>query len=156
MVLSGTMKCLRVYIDTSVVGGCLDTDFETESCALFQMVRGGKLVVVVSTLLADELRLAPPAVQAVLIGLPAKGVEPLVVDLEALSLRNAYLTAGVVGEAQSNDALHVALAPVARVDMIVSWNFKHIVHFDKIRGFNAVNLREGYLPIEIRSPREIT
>jgi len=39
--------------------------------------------------------------------------------------------------------------------MIVSWNFKHIVHFDKIRGFNAVNLREGYLPIEIRSPREI-
>ena len=51
--------------------------------------------------------------------------------------------------------MHVALATVSRADMVVSWNFKHIVHFDKIRGFNAVNLREGYLPIEIRSPKEV-
>ena len=60
-----------------------------------------------------------------------------------------------VGRNHSNDALHVAQATVANADIIVSWNFKHIVHFDKIRGFNAVNLREGYLPIEIRSPMEI-
>ena len=62
---------------------------------------------------------------------------------------------GKIGETHGNDALHIALATVARVDMIVSWHFKHIVHFDKIRGFNAVNLREGYLPIEIRSPLEV-
>jgi len=44
---------------------------------------------------------------------------------------------------------------VARADVLVSWNFRHIVHLDKIRGFNAVNLKEGYGAIEIRSPREI-
>ncbi len=74
---------------------------------------------------------------------------------EAESLRDAYLRNDVVGEAQKNDALHVALASIAKADMIVSWNFKHIVHYDKIRGFNAVNLREGYLPIDIRSPLEV-
>jgi len=149
------MKRLRIYIDTSVVGGCFDSDFETESRALFDMIKAGRLIAVVSSLLADELRLAPSKVQAILVELPSKGVESITVDLEAISLRDAYLAAGVVGDAQSNDALHVALATVARADMIVSWNFKHIVHFDKIRGFTAVNLREGYLPIEIRSPREI-
>ena len=155
MVTSTNMKRLRVYVDTSVVGGCLDSDYQAESCALFEMVRRGKLTVIVSALLADELKLAPPRVQAILIGLPLEGVEALAVDVEALALRDAYLAAGVVGAPQSNDALHVALATLARVDMIASWNFKHIVHFDKIRGFNAVNLREGYLPIEIRSPKEI-
>jgi hypothetical protein len=54
-----------------------------------------------------------------------------------------------------DDAHHVAIATVARVDVIVSWNFRHIVHFDKIRGFNAVNFREGYPAMEIRSPKEL-
>jgi len=60
-----------------------------------------------------------------------------------------------VGLACGNDALHVALAVVARADMIVSWNFKHIVHFDKMRGFNAVNLKEGYAQLMILSPLEV-
>jgi hypothetical protein len=70
-------------------------------------------------------------------------------------LRDAYLAAGVVGAASENDAHHVALAAVARADLIVSWNFKHIVHVDKIRRFNAVNLIEGYGMIDIRSPLEV-
>jgi len=115
MLISKHMKRLRVYIDTSVVGGCLDSEFRTDSCALFEMVKRGTLVVVASALLADELRLAPPGVQAVLIGLPPKCVESVGVDLEALALRDAYLADGVVGSGQSNDALHVALATVARV-----------------------------------------
>jgi len=55
----------------------------------------------------------------------------------------------------ANDAHHIALATVALADLVVSWNFKHIVHWDRIRLFNAVNLREGYSPIDIRSPREV-
>ena len=39
--------------------------------------------------------------------------------------------------------------------MIVSWNFKHIVHFDKIKGYNAVNMLKGYQLIDIRSPSEV-
>lgn len=52
--------------------------------------------------------------------------------------------------------LHIALATVADVDLLVSWNFKHIVRFDKIRLFNAVNLEQGYKPLAIHSPREVT
>lgn len=49
----------------------------------------------------------------------------------------------------------MAAASVADVDMIVSWNFKHIVHFEKIRGFHGINLIKGYRMIEIYSPKEV-
>jgi len=149
------MKKLRIYIDTSVVGGCLDDEFKGESLKLLDMVKSGNAIFILSGLLAREIESAPKAVQDVLSGIPASNSDGIALNKEAEDLRDAYLAAGVVGMSQKNDALHVALATVARADMIVSWNFKHIVHYDKIRGFNAVNLKEGYLPIEIRSPLEV-
>jgi len=146
---------LRIYVDTSVVGGCRDEEFQEESRALMRMARNGEIRLLVSTLLAAEVDLAPQDVQTVLTDLPREALEPVAFSDEAAQLRDAYLAAGVVGPKRRDDAHHVALATVARADMIVSWNFKHIVHFDKIRGFNAVNLREGYLPIEVRTPREV-
>jgi len=77
------------------------------------------------------------------------------VNGEAERLQDLYLAASVVGPASANDAMHVALAVVSRADMIVSWNFKHIVHYDKMRGFNAVNVREGYGQLMILSPLEV-
>lgn len=53
------------------------------------------------------------------------------------------------------DAQHIAIATVARVDVLVSWNFKHIVNLQRIRGYNSVNLRKGYPLLEIRTPREL-
>ena len=55
-----------------------------------------------------------------------------------------------------DDGLHIAVATVGEADVLVSWNFKHIVRFDKIRRFNAVNLEFGYKPLQIFSPREVT
>jgi predicted nucleic acid-binding protein len=149
------MKTLRIYIDTSVVGGCQDEEFMDESLKLMEMARSGAILLLVSEVLADELALAPVRVQSVLADLPASALEPVPLSAEAEALQSAYLEAGVVGPQHGSDAMHVALATVSRADMIVSWNFKHIVHFDKIRGFNAANLKEGYLPIEIRSPKEV-
>lgn len=148
-------KNLRVYADTSVIGGCFDPEFREHSRALLGMVRDGRVILLLSELLSIELRRAAEEVQAVLADLPSEQVEPLAIGDEAEALRDAYLAAGIVGPRHSNDALHVALATVARCDVLVSWNVRHIVQLDKIRAFNAVNLREGYLPIEIRSPREI-
>ena len=149
------MKKLRVYIDTSVVGGCHDEEFEVPSKKLLAMARDGEITLLVSDLLVTELTAAPEQVKVMLSGLPETSVEAIGVTTEAAELRSAYMAAEVVGAKHDNDALHVALATVARADLIVSWNFKHIVHFDKIRGFNAVNLREGYLPVEIHSPLEV-
>ncbi len=149
------MKLLRIYVDTSVIGGCLDDDFAQDSTALLEMSRRGEATLLVSDLLAAELRLAPPEVIAVFDSLPTPSLEAVSSSTESEALRDLYLAAGVVGPGSTNDAHHVALATVARADMIVSWNFRHIVHLKKIRGFNSVNLREGYPPIEIRSPKEV-
>ena len=53
------------------------------------------------------------------------------------------------------DVLHIAFASVARVDVLVSWNFKHSVNLKRIHLFNAVNLKTGYPLLEIRTPREV-
>ena len=146
---------LRVYIDTSVVGGCLDKEFAETSQALMRMAESGQIVLLVSNVLVDELNAAPDAVQDVLATMPATHMELVGEPAEAQKLRDAYLVAAIVTATHRNDALHVAIATVARADMIVSWNFKHIVHHDKIRGFNAVNEREGYPPLAIYSPLEV-
>lgn len=74
---------------------------------------------------------------------------------EIHSLRNAYINAGVLTVSSLADAEHIAAASVSGLDLVVSWNFKHIVHYDKIIGFEAVNLLNGYKPIRIHSPREL-
>jgi len=53
-----------------------------------------------------------------------------------------------------DDMTHVAAATIARVDAIVSWNFKHIVRLDKMKSYNQVNLQNGYGILTIISPKE--
>lgn len=67
----------------------------------------------------------------------------------------AYIRAAVLSPGMRADAQHIAIATVGRVDVLVSWNFKHIVNLERIRGYNSVNLRQGYPLIEIRTPREV-
>ena len=74
---------------------------------------------------------------------------------EAQELQQAYLDAGILTPKWEDDALYVALATVSGCKMIVSWNFRHIVHFQKIPQYNAVNALNGYDPIAIHSPLEI-
>ena len=149
------MKRPRVYADTSVIGGCLDDEFAADSMSLVQLVRDDKMILLLSDLLADELAAAPVELQELLDGLPAGSVEQVLRAEESEQLRDAYLRAQVVGPSHAADAHHIALATVARADLLVSWNFRHIVHWEKIRFFNAVNLQQGYSSIEIRTPREV-
>ena len=149
------MKRLRMYVDTSVFGGCFDEEFAEESNALLDAVKGGKFIVVISPTTLRELDKAPEAVQRVLAGLPPESVEIMEYSDLIGDLRDAYIQANVVGNASKADAEHVASASVAEVDVIVSWNFKHIVHYDKINGYHAVNLLNGYKQIHIFSPKEV-
>lgn len=146
---------LRVYADTSVFGGCFDDEFAETSRAFFAEVRAGRFLLVISPVTLRELLDAPEHVRAILTELPGDAVEVLAESQEVLSLRDAYLEAGFVGPGSSEDAEHVASAAVAKVDVIVSWNFRHIVHFEKINGYNGVNLIHGYGALRIHSPREV-
>ena len=149
------MRILKVYVDTSVIGGCFDEEFESDSLSLFELARVGRLKLLISNITLRELDGSPPEVQDKFEALPDGSIEEVTSNPETERLRDCYLAHGVVGQASSVDAHHVAIAVVHHADMIVSWNFKHIVHHDKIDGFNSVNLAEGYPPMRIYSPKEV-
>jgi len=146
---------LRVYVDTSVIGGCFDEEFTVWSLKLFDEFREGIRVAVVSDLTRRELEGAPKNVKDVLLLLPEGSVDNVFLTDEAERLASHYLKNGVVGKKHVVDAQHIAIASVERVDVLVSWNFQQIVNLDRIHAFNAVNLMHGYPMLEIRSPREV-
>ena len=74
---------------------------------------------------------------------------------EVVLLANKYLEEGIIGEKYRSDCQHIAIATIFNIDVLVSWNFKHIVNLNKIKQFNSINLREGYKELEIRSPKEL-
>lgn len=76
-----------------------------------------------SSVTLDELELAPDPVRGVLSGLPTHSVEIVRTSAESDGLRDAYLEAAVLGPASINDAPHIAVATISRVDLVVSWNF---------------------------------
>ncbi len=149
------MKPLRIYVDTSVIGGCLDDKFTDDSRALLELARQGRVRLVVSDLIVNEIVDAPVNVREVFDSLLATHPETAIMNRETVALQQEYLKARVVGPASADDAHHVAIATVWHADVIASWNFKHLVHVDKIRGFNAVNQRMGHYAIDIRTPTEI-
>ncbi|MFN0206520.1 MAG: type II toxin-antitoxin system VapC family toxin [Planctomycetota bacterium] len=149
------MKPYRVYVDTSVFGGCFDEEFSVESLHFFDDARNGRLLLLISDVVINELAKAPETVRAIVTNLPPEVFEILPITGEVESLRDAYIAAGVVSSRSLDDATHVAAATVGRADAIVSWNFRHIVHLDKIKGYQMVNLTNGYGILTILSPAAV-
>lgn len=145
----------RLYFDTSVFGGVFDEEFEEISLLLFEKVKLGQIVCVYSDLSIAELNRAPEKVRAFFQGLPPKYLELVPVTEEAFSLADKYIQENVVGKTSLDDCRHIATATIYKADYLVSWNFKHIVNVFRIRGYNSVNLKNGYMQLDIRSPREI-
>lgn len=146
---------IRVYADTSVFGGAFDAAFADPSLRVLDGVRSGRLLLVTSALVRDEIEQAPPAVRDLYLEV-AEGSDVAELTAEALALRDAYLGADIVSAKWALDALHVATATVAGCSVLVSWNFRHIVHFQKIRLYNEVSRAQGYGDLAICSPMEVT
>lgn len=145
---------IRVYADTSVFGGVFDDAFSVASRRFFESVQSGRLKLIISAVVRDELLAAPRKV-ANFFEEMERGAEIAEIGEEAHALQQAYLRAGIVGPQSMADALHVAAAVTSGCRIIVSWNFKHIVHYAKIPLYNGVNLAQGFSPIAIHSPMEI-
>lgn len=148
------MSVIRIYADTSVFGGAFDEEFQAASTILFNQIRNGRFKLVTSALVQEEVEPAPAQVRELFNEL-LDFVDIVDVSEEALNLKDAYLETGIVTQQWTDDALHVAVATVAGCSLIVSWNFKHIVHFEKIPKYNAVNTLKGYGSIGIFSPLEV-
>jgi len=145
----------RIYTDTSVFGGYFDVEFEEHSRQLFERFRAGDDILLLSDLTRLELMGAPERVRRLEGSLPSEHIEYVDLDEEARDLADLYIAAGVVGVSMLADAQHIAAATVHRADVVVSWNFRHIVNLRRIHGFNSINLREEYPLLEIRTPREV-
>jgi predicted nucleic acid-binding protein len=148
------MRRLKIYIDTSVIGGYFDPEFKNESKALFKKFQDKEFNLVISDLTQSELTRAPKNVKDLINNL---NLRPEIVSIspEAITLAQGYINENVVGQTSMDDCLHIALATINKIDILVSWNFKHIVNIRRIRGYNAINILNGYPTLEIRSPKDI-
>jgi predicted nucleic acid-binding protein len=145
----------RYYLDTSVFGGYYDAEFKEITKKLFAQIKIRGIKIIYSELTKNELINAPEKVKDFIESLPEDTLDYIEITDEALELADKYIQEKVVGMASREDCIHIALATLNRVDVLVSWNFKHIVNLARIRGYNSVNLKTGYPTIEIRSPKEL-
>jgi predicted nucleic acid-binding protein len=149
------IKKLNLYVDTSVIGGYYDVEFEEETKILFDSIFNNEFHVFYSSVTEDELINAPKKVRELLDSIPNQNKTRIELTEEAVMLGDAYIIENVVGKTSREDCFHIALATIHNADILVSWNFKHIVNVMRIRGYNAVNLKLGYSTLDIRSPKEI-
>jgi len=145
----------RIYIDTSIVGGFFDKEFADPTIALFDKLKRKEIIFVVSDLLRKELIDAPDNVRSLLENYEPECFEPVSLTEKAKELANDYIAEKVIGKTSLEDCQHIAMATLSKVDILASWNFKHIVNINRIRGYNSVNLKRGYATLEIRNPREL-
>jgi len=145
----------RIYIDTSVVGGYFDEEFSDATKGLFDRLKNREVVFVISDLLDLELTGAPTNVRELLYNFSDDKFERVQLTEEAIQLADKYIAEKVVGKTSLEDCRHIALATINKVDVLASWNFKHIVNLDRIKGYNSVNYKLGYPMIEIRSPKDL-
>jgi len=146
---------LRIYIDTSVWGGVFDKEFNRETELLFDIVKFDKMICLYSDITEEELMKAPKRIWEYFENFPDELKEKVDITPEILNLARTYVNENVVGKTSFDDCLHIAAATVYRADLLVSWNFKHIVNIYRVRGYNAINMRMGYPILNIHSPKEI-
>ncbi len=145
----------RFYFDTSVIGGVYDTEFAEHSSILMEKVKLGQIKAVISNVTEREIMKAKKEVRDFYTSLPNQCIEFIQLSPDAITLAETYVREKVVGDTHLDDCLHIALATIYHVDILVSWNFKHIVNIYRIRGYNSVNIKLGYPTLEIRSPKDI-
>jgi len=148
-------KIKRIYVDSSAVGGAFNQRFARETKPFWDAVLKCEIMIITSDVLKDELDGAPKIVRDFVGSLPESQIERVVSTEESDALAAKYIAEKVVGESSLDDCKHIALATIAQADVLVSWNFKHIVNVDRILGYNSVNIELGYLPINIRTPYEV-
>lgn len=149
------MKKQRIYLDTSTYGGYFDDEFQEFTKPLFDRINNGEFFILFSTLLEEELELAPEKIRKLVRGIDDQHTEFVIETESAIELATKYISEKVVGRTSYSDCLHIALATINQADLLISWNFKHIVNIQRIRGYNSINIKNGYKQLEIRSPRDL-
>lgn len=149
------MDKLRIFSDTSVIGGCFDKEFELYSNIFIKSVISNSITLLISEVVIKELNQGPLKLIKLLKSIPDENIEIIEINDEIINLSEKYLLEEIISQKYRDDAIHVAAATVSRADAIVSWNFRHIVRLDKIKQYNFVNIKNGYGLINIITPIEL-
>ena len=145
----------RLYLDTSVIGGYFDAEWMDETRELWAQARAEKWQLLTLIVTERELRDAPGQVRQLFEETFQRATDLLAVTDEVENLAQEYLKAGVVSAKFADDARHVALCTVHRINYLVSWNFRNLVNVRRAAGFNAVNSLQGWPPVSIVNPKEL-
>ena len=148
------MPVPSLYLDTSVIGGSFDDEWKVATQELWRQMEAGRSQFLTSAVTADELSTAPGRVRALFADtFPAEALPGITVESERLAA--ASMERHILPPRYTDDARHVAVCTVTQLEYLVSWNFKHLVNVEREKGFNAVNLLQGYRPIRIVNPLEL-
>lgn len=147
---------LRIYLDTSVISACVDerTPERLEETRGFWK-RLGTFDVTTSDLVRQEIgRTGDDRQRSAMLELLSSTRE-IAASEEARGLATQYVQRGLFGPTMHDDALHLAIAVLSRQDILVSWNFKHLVNRRKRAQVSEVNTLMGLPTIEILAPSEL-
>jgi len=155
------MKKLKFYLDTSVLNFALTDKPELAlqkkaTVDLLDEIRQSKYEGCISDQVFIEIeRASPPEIEALKNLINTLDLEVLTINKETESLADKYVSEGLIPLKYREDALHIAIATINEADLIVSWNFEHIVKMKTKHGVIAVNTLLGYKAVEIISPQEV-
>ena len=147
---------MKFYVDTSVWGGHEDEEFKEWTIPFLEQVRQGRFIIIVSDVTLRELVEAPDKVRELTQSIPEAYLELVSLTEEQDTLAQHYIKEGALTQKFETDAQHIAIATILKVDSLVSWNFRHMVNFFRIKQYNSINLKFGYTTIDIRTPKEVT
>ena len=147
---------MKFYVDTSVWGGYYDKEFSEWTIPFFEQAREGRFTIILSDVTIGELQSAPENVRELPTIIPPQFIELVTITDEQLLLADQYVKEGALTAKFHSDAQHIAISSILKVDSLVSWNFKHMVNFFRIKQYNSINLKNGYSIIDIRTPKEVT
>ena len=147
---------LKIYLDTSIFSAYFDDRAPDRRAQTEEFwARLAAFDSATSELTREELEKTPDAARRtkLLKLLDSLTLHPVTEEIETLAQN--YLKAGVFTPIMLNDAVHVAAAVVTRQDILLSWNFKHMVNRTRRARVNEVNISLGLPSIEIIAPPEI-
>jgi len=145
----------KIYIDTSVFGGYFDKEFDVDTKQFFNKVINDKITIIVSDVVTSELENAPDNVKAFYDSIPKEIIRKIDNTDEIKALANKYVEANIVSQKYFPDCLHIAAAIINNADVLVSWNFKHLVNFERKKKYNLINYQLNYKIIDIVTPKEV-
>lgn len=148
---------IRVYLDTSIISYLDQQDMPDkmkETKSMWEILKSNKFQVIISDLVLREIDECNEEKKQILLSyLNEIDYEICTIDSEVDELANIIIEEGILRPKSLDDATHIAVAILSNANMILSWNFKHLVNYNTINGIRQICFKKNLNRIiDIYSP----